>query len=247
MCSIATIRGPTTVLTVARNSRTGRVSTPGMTRSTRDDDDLLVACAKADEQALRSLYDRFGKVAYGLALRVVRDPALAEDAVQEAFLAVWRQAARFDRSRGVASTWILMIVHRRAVDVVRRQARFNAPPDQFEVTAPQAVVAESAEDVVALRASRGDVQAALATLSKTEREVLDLAYWGGLTQSEIAIALDIPCGTVKSRTFSALARLREALSEAPEPERSTTRGADATRARRSNPASKGLSSRLAMV
>ena len=112
---------------------------------------------------------------------------------------------------------------------------------------PQTVVAESAEDDVALRASRGDVQAALATLSKTEREVLDLAYWGGLTQSEIAIALDIPCGTVKSRTFSALARLRESLSQAPKPEPCTTRGPGVTRARRSNPASKGLSSRLAMV
>ena len=107
-----------------------------MARSIRDDHDLLAACAEGDEQALGSLYDRFGKVAYGLALRVLRDAALAEDAVQEAFLAVWRQAARFDRSRGTASTWILMLVHRRAVDLVRSQARFNALPDQLEVTAP---------------------------------------------------------------------------------------------------------------
>jgi RNA polymerase sigma factor (sigma-70 family) len=140
-----------------------------------------------------------------------------------------------------------MIVHRRAVDVVRCQARFNALPDQLQVTAPQAVVAESAEDDVALRELRGQVQAALATLSRAEREVLDLAYWGGLTQSEIAIALDIPCGTVKSRTFGALARLREALSQVPKPEPSTTRGPYATRPRRSNSASKGLSSRFAMV
>jgi RNA polymerase sigma factor (sigma-70 family) len=187
-----------------------------MARSIRDDDDLLVSCAEGDEQALGSLYDRFGKVAYGLALRVLRDAALAEDAVQEAFLAVWRQAARFDRSRGTASTWILTIVHRRAVDLVRSQASFNALPDQLEVAGPPAVVAESADDDVALRETQGQVQAALATLSRAEREVLGLAYWCGLTQSEIATALGIPSGTVKSRTFNALARLREALSQVPE-------------------------------
>ncbi len=187
-----------------------------MARSIRDDHDLLAACAEGDEQALGSLYDRFGKVAYRLALRIVRDAALAEDAVQEAFLAVWRQAASFDRSRGKPSTWILTLVHRRAVDLVRSQARFNALPDQLEVMAPQAVVAESADDDVALREARREVRAALATLSSAEREVLDLAYWGGLTQSEIATALGIPPGTVKSRTFNALARLREALSQGPE-------------------------------
>jgi RNA polymerase sigma factor (sigma-70 family) len=187
-----------------------------MAGSLRDDDDLLVACGEGDEQALGSLYDRFGKIAYGLALRVLRDAALAEDAVQEAFLAVWQQAARFDRSRGSASTWILTLVHRRAVDLVRSQVRFTALHDQLEVTAPLAVVAESVDDDVAVREARGEVQAALATLSRAEREVLGLAYLCGLTQSEIATALGIPSGTVKSRTFSALARLREALSQGPE-------------------------------
>ena len=187
-----------------------------MAPSNVDDHDLVAACAEGDEQALGSLYDQFGTVAYRLALRVVRDAALAEDVVQEAFLTVWRQAAGFDRSRGKVSTWILMLVHRRAVDVVRRQSRFNALPDQLEATAPQAVVSESAEDDVELREARHEVQAALATLPSAEREVLDLAYWGGLTQSEIATKLGIPSGTVKSRTFSGLARLREALSQGPE-------------------------------
>ena len=167
--------------------------------------------------------DRFGKVAYGLAVRVLRDAALAEDAVQEAFLAVWRQAASFDRSRGTASTWILTIVHRRAVDLVRSQTHFNTLPDQLEVTATQAVLAESVDDDVALREARGKVRAALAKLSRAEREVLYLAYWFGLTQSQIARALSIPSGTVKSRTFSALARLREALSQVPELAPSTRR------------------------
>jgi RNA polymerase sigma factor (sigma-70 family) len=184
-----------------------------MAGSIPDDQDVLAACAAGDEQALASLYDRFGKVAYGLALRIVRDAALAEDAVQEAFLDVWRQADRFDSSRGKASSWILMLVHRRAVDLVRRQARSNALPEQLEVMKPEVGVAESADDDAALLEARREVQAALATLSKPEREVLDLAYWGGLTQSEIATLLRIPPGTVKSRTFSALARLRKALSQ----------------------------------
>jgi RNA polymerase sigma factor (sigma-70 family) len=133
---------------------------------------------------------------------------------QEAFLAVWRQAASFDRSRGKVSTWIFMLVHRRAVDVVRRQARFNTISDQLEAMTPQAVVSESADDDVELREARREVQAALATLPSGEREVLDLAYWGGLIQSEIARTLGIPTGTVKSRTFSALRRLRESLRQA---------------------------------
>jgi RNA polymerase sigma factor (sigma-70 family) len=187
-----------------------------MARFIRDDDDLLAACAEGDEQALGSLYDRFGKVAYRLALRVVRDASLAEDAVQEAFLAVWRQATSFDRSRAKASTWILMLVHRRAVDLVRSQARFNALPELLDGLAPEAAVAGSADDDVALREVRAEVQAALATLSSVEREALGLAYWCGLTQAEIATALGIPAGTVKSRTFSALARLREALGPVPE-------------------------------
>jgi RNA polymerase sigma factor (sigma-70 family) len=204
------------VVTVPRNTRASRVSTPGMADSIRDEDDLLVACAEGDERALGLLYDRLGRIAYGLALRVLRDAALAEDAVQEAFLAVWRQAATFDRSRGSASTWILTLVRRRAVDLVRSQVRFNALHVQLEAMGPQGVDTERVVDDVALRETRGEVQAALATLSRAEREVLGLAYWCGLTQSEIATVLGIPRGTVKSRTFNAMARLREALSQVAE-------------------------------
>jgi RNA polymerase sigma-70 factor (ECF subfamily) len=189
-----------------------------MPRSVPDDEALLAACAEGDEQALGSLYNRFGRVAYGLALRVVRDAALAEDAVQEGFLAVWRHAARYDRSRGKAAAWILTLVHRRAVDIVRSETRLHAPPDRLEALAAELAAAESTDDDLVLREARPELRAALATLSKIEREVLGLAYWGGLTQSEIASVLDIPRGTVKSRTFSALARLRDALSGVPEPD-----------------------------
>jgi RNA polymerase sigma-70 factor (ECF subfamily) len=180
--------------------------------STQDDPELLRACSDGDEQALGSLYDRYGKLAYGVALRVLRDHALAEDAVQDAFLTVWRQAATYDGARGKASTWILTLVHRRAVDLVRRQHRFNALPVELEAAAPPAPNGSMDEDVT-LRAARREVQEALRTLSSGEREVLELAYWGGLTQSQIALALGIPSGTVKSRTFNALARLRDALRE----------------------------------
>jgi RNA polymerase sigma-70 factor (ECF subfamily) len=172
----------------------------------RDDLDLLRACAKGDDQALGSLYDRHGEVAYRVALRVLRDPALAEDAVQEAFLGVWRQAATYDPARGKASTWILTLVHRRAVDIVRRRARSK------ELAAPPLNAVEGVDEAVG---RRSDVQAALCTLSAPERQVLDLAYWRGLTQSEIATALGMPVGTVKSRTFNALAKLGAALSVAP--------------------------------
>lgn len=182
----------------------------------RDDEDLLLACAEGDEQALSSLYDRFGRVAYGLALRVVRDAALAEDAVQEAFLTVWRQARRYDRSRGRAAAWILMLVHRRAVDIVRSEASFHGPRYRLEALAAQTADAGSANDDIVVLGARPELGAALATLSKVEREVLGLAYWCGLTQSEIATVLEIPHGTVKSRTFGALAHLRDALSRVPE-------------------------------
>jgi len=172
--------------------------------SNRDDRELLRTCADGGEHALGALYDRYGKRAYAVALRVLRDPALAEDAVQDAFLAVWRRAATYDPGRGDVSTWIFMLVHRRAVDLVRRQHRFNTRAAERDAPNP----ADGFDDDAALRT---DVQVALRALSSAEREVLDLAYWRGLTQSQIATTLGIPQGTVKSRTFSALAKLRNAL------------------------------------
>ena len=92
------------------------------------DEELLAAIARGDEEALAQLYDRYGRVAYGLALRVLRDPGLAQDAVQDAFLAAWRTATAFDPARGKASTWLLTFVHRRAVDLVRREDRRRTEP-----------------------------------------------------------------------------------------------------------------------
>jgi RNA polymerase sigma-70 factor (ECF subfamily) len=182
------------------------------------DEALVALAARADDGALAELYDRFGHVAYGLALRIVRDPALAEDAVQEAFLAVWRTAARFVPERAKASTWILTLVHRRAVDVVRREQPRRTEP--IEV-APQAS-ANVTEDEAWLRLQRARVQDALRELPDQQREALELAYYGGFTQSELADRLGEPLGTIKSRMFTGLARLRELLDAGGDEERWNT-------------------------
>ena len=174
------------------------------------DEALVALAARGEESALAELYDRFGRVAYGVALRVVRDTELAEDAVQEAFLTVWRSAGRFVPERAKASTWILTLVHRRAVDLVRREERRRAEPLPDEAAS---ALSESAESSVWLNLERERVQRALRALPDQQREALELAYYGGFTQSELADRLGQPLGTVKSRMFTGLGRLRELLDE----------------------------------
>ena len=173
------------------------------------DEALVALLARSEQSALAELYDRYGRIAYGLALRVLRDEALAEDAVQEGFLAVWRTAARFMPERGKASTWILTLVHRRAVDVVRREERRRADTLEY---APEQGGGDVHEDAW-LRLQRERVQAALKQLPDQQREALELAYYGGFSQSELAERLGQPIGTIKSRMFTGLARLRELLGE----------------------------------
>jgi RNA polymerase sigma-70 factor (ECF subfamily) len=173
------------------------------------DDGVLELVARSDETALAELYDRYGGPAYRLALRVLRDATLAQDAVQDAFLTAWRTAPSFDPHRGSASTWLLTLVHRRAVDVVRREDRRRALPlDDAPVAAGDAT-----DEAVETRELRREVQAALEQLTPLEREALELAYYGGLSQSEIAERLGVPLGTVKSRMFAGLARLRDVLGD----------------------------------
>ena len=173
------------------------------------DEAVVLLMARSEESALAELYDRFGRVAWGLALRILRDEALAEDAVQDAFLTAWRTAHRFVPERASARTWLLTLVHRRAVDVVRRQERRRAEPLEH---APEPAT-RAADDAAILRLERERVQAALAQLPDREREAIELAYYGGFTQSELAERLGQPLGTIKSRMFSGLARLRELLAE----------------------------------
>ena len=174
------------------------------------DEALVLLAARSQQGALAELYDRYGRPAYGLALRVLRDEALAEDAVQEAFLAIWRTASRFVPERGKASTWILTLVHRRAVDLVRREERRRADTLEHAPEPSGGAVDEEAW----LRLQRERVQDALRQLPDQQREAIELAYYGGFTQSELAERLGQPLGTIKSRMFSGLARLRELLDDA---------------------------------
>ncbi|MBA3427589.1 MAG: sigma-70 family RNA polymerase sigma factor, partial [Actinobacteria bacterium] len=173
------------------------------------DEALVALVARSDETALAELYDRVGGIAYGLAFRVLRDESLAEDAVQEAFLGLWRTAGSFVPERAKASTWLLTLVHRRAVDLVRREQRRRSDPLE---DAPEPTT-DSAEDDAWLRLERERVQGALAQLPDQQREAIELAYYGGFTQSELADRLGQPLGTIKSRMFSGLARLRELLDD----------------------------------
>jgi RNA polymerase sigma factor (sigma-70 family) len=175
------------------------------------DEALVELVARGQESALAELYDRHGRVAYGLSYRVLRDEALAEDAVQEGFLSLWRTAASFVPERSKASTWILTLVHRRAVDIVRREERRRTDPLESVVDERQA--SGSVEDSAMLRLERERVQDALRKLPDAQREAIELAYYGGFTQSELADRLGEPLGTIKSRMFAGLTRLRELLDD----------------------------------
>jgi len=173
------------------------------------DEAVLALIARADDQALAELYRRFGRLAYGLAFRILRDDALAQDAVQDAFLGVWRAAGRFTAERSKPSTWLLTLVHRRAVDLVRREERRRTEPLQPENEFAGAEAADEAE----LATRRQTIREALRQLPSEQREAIELAYYGGYTQSELAERLGQPLGTIKSRMFTGLARLRDTLGE----------------------------------
>ena len=171
------------------------------------DEAVVALTARSDEVALAELYDRYGRAAYGLALRVLRDEALAEDAVQEAFLAIWRGASRFIPERAKASTWIMTLVHRRAVDLVRREERRRADP----IPRPSRCRASRRPPRACGSDSSASVSRPRWASFPTQREAIELAYYGGFTQSELAERLGEPLGTIKSRMFAGLSRLRELL------------------------------------
>ena len=175
------------------------------------DNDLLRAVSRGDETALAAIYDRYRLILFGLILRILHDRQEAEDCLQEAFLQVWRRAADFDESRGRAFTWLVTIARSRALDRLRAvgaRARLANEAAQF----PRDDVGDAAED--ALKSEQGTiVRQALAELPDEQRRTLLLAYFEGLTQTEIAARLGDPLGTVKMRMRSGLMRLRELLGE----------------------------------
>lgn len=171
---------------------------------------LLSRSARADEAAFAQLYDHVASRAYGLALRVVRNPAMAEEVTQEALLEVWRTASRYDSERGSASAWILTIVHRRAVDRVRAAeaaARRDVAYHERNQSVSHDATAEAAHAALEARRVRG----ALSTLTPVQREAVELAYLQGYTHTEVARMLDLPVGTAKTRIRDGLIRLRDTL------------------------------------
>jgi RNA polymerase sigma-70 factor (ECF subfamily) len=179
-----------------------------MTRDYLSDEGLAALLARGDEQALALLYDRYGRVAYSLARRIVRDGALAEDVVQEAFMTLWRGSRDYRPERASVKAYLLMIVHRRAVDIVRREERRRTEALDTD-TRTEDVDTTSDEVWAGLEAGR--VREALAQLTDEQRELVVLAYFEGFTQAELASRLGLPLGTVKSRTFAGMEKLRSIL------------------------------------
>jgi RNA polymerase sigma-70 factor (ECF subfamily) len=180
-------------------------------RATGPSDEQLLErlAAGLDERALSELYDRYQAQMYGLAMRITRDPALAQDAVQEAFVGVWRNAARYAAGRSTVRTWMLSIAHHRAIDIVRRRRRTTTLPGTE--TAEPALTAPDVWPEVAQTLDRDTVASAMAALPDTQREAIQLAYFEGLTQVEIAERTGTPLGTVKSRVRLGLLAMRRAL------------------------------------
>lgn len=177
------------------------------------DADLLRRIARGDEESFRALYRRYGAAAYGLARRVVRQEFLAEEIVQETFLALWRGAGAYDASRGSVRTWLLSSIHHRAVDSVRREEAHTRRAQRAHRDAvPEADVAEVVADALDLEDDSARLGGALGGLPPEQRHVVDLMYYGGLTQAQVAERLALPLGTVKSRCLLAMRRLRSALT-----------------------------------
>jgi RNA polymerase sigma-70 factor (ECF subfamily) len=176
--------------------------------SRTSDSDLIVRIGKGDRAAFEELYRRFARPVLGLAYRLLADHGRAEDATQETFAAIWRSATSFRPERGSGSAWLYAVARHAIVD--RARQRVDAVVDEpVETASAEAGPAELAEqEWLAFQ-----VQVGLERLPERERQVLELAYWSGLSQSEVASYLDVPLGTVKTRTRAGLARLATVLEE----------------------------------
>ncbi len=171
---------------------------------------LLKQCSRGDNAAFAALYDATSARVHGLVLRVVRDPAQAEEVTQEVFLEVWRQSSRYDAQRGSALAWLMTITHRKAVDRVRSAeaaSRRDITWEQRNQEIEHDTTAEAAH--ASLEARR--VRMALGQLTDVQREAIELAYFGGYTHTEVATLLDLPVGTAKTRIRDGLIRLRDTI------------------------------------
>ncbi len=187
------------------------VGVPPTSHDGLDDRALVARVTEGDGGALETLYGRYGRACYGLARRILTDEQLAQDVVQEVFLAVWRDADRFDTSRGGFSTWLLSMTHHKAVDAVRREENHRKRRTGSELLDDRAVDGPEVHDEVWSTLRRERVREAMQTLPGPQREALVLAYFGGYTQREIAGITDTPLGTVKTRMLVGMRRLKDGL------------------------------------
>lgn len=182
----------------------------------RDDADLMDALGQGEAEALEALYDRYSSLVFSVGLRMLRDPQLAEDVVQEVFVRLWRQPASFDPERGRFISWLMSVTRNRALDELRRISRRTRTEDRESDEHPlDALPTHDRMDDpvlgVELLEQREVVQAAMTRLPPEQRRVIELAYFSGLTQTEISDVTGEPLGTVKTRTRLGMQKLREAL------------------------------------
>jgi RNA polymerase sigma-70 factor (ECF subfamily) len=169
---------------------------------------LLARVATGDQDAFASLYDQLAGTVYGITLKVLRDPAQAEEVAQEVFVEIWRQANRYQPGRASVRTWAATIAHRRAVDRVRSE---QSSRERIERVGRQSEETADAADTVLERLDQDRAAEALTSLTEAQREVITLAYYGGLTHTQIAERLQVPLGTVKTRARDGLIKLRERM------------------------------------
>lgn len=207
----------------------------------REDLDLHRRLAQGDKDAFEALYQRYSGPAFALALRLTGQTILAQDIVHDAFLAAWRTPEVFDGSRGSFRTFFLSMVHHRSVDVIRREERLRSRHDRASNLEPLSGV-DIAEELVEdwfIQGERKAVRSALQGLSENQRQVLELSYFGGMTQVQVSEHLGIPLGTVKTRTLAAMKNLRAVLQEdEDDPATPSHRGTDG-RLRRGLPLRRG--------
>jgi RNA polymerase sigma-70 factor, ECF subfamily len=182
---------------------------PGDQERQADLGDLLTHVARGDQTAFEQVYDEVSGPVYGLALRIVRDPAQSEEVAQEVLVDVWRTASRYEPGRGSAMSWVMMLAHRRAVDRVR-SARASAEREQRAGREAGPAYDEVAENVQ-VNLEREQVRRCLSTLTETQRESITLAYYAGYTYREVGELLKVPLGTIKTRMRDGLIRLRDCL------------------------------------
>ena len=175
------------------------------------DEDVMQLVRNADPDAFAVLYERHSGAAYSLAYRMTGTRGAAEDVTQEAFISVWRSGARYDRNRGSVRTWVLGIVHHRAIDALRRGKVRDRPRVEDENAAEKLEAPENTELEVARRDEAATVRRAMEVLPSEQVQVIELAYFGGFTHTEIAQMLDAPVGTVKGRMRLGLKKLRDQL------------------------------------